>query len=106
MTAVRASTPPLDLEEIRRRLRAALPTLRAAFHVARLEIFGSYVRGEARPDSDVDVLVTFLKTPNLFEVVELQNTLQEILGVPVDLTLKKVLKPRLKGIILQEAVEV
>jgi len=101
-----ATPVPLDLDEIRRRLRAVMPELRERFHVDTLEIFGSYVRGEERPDSDVDVLVTFAETPNLFEVVALQRRLSEVLGVSVDLTLKKTLKPRLRPVILQEAVEV
>jgi len=107
MTApTRTSAPPLTLEDIRKRLRALLPELQARYHVATLELFGSYVRGEARPDSDVDVLVTFTRTPNLFELVELKYRLEEALGVEVDLTLKKTLKPHLRPYILKEAVPV
>ncbi len=98
-----AQASELNLDEIRRRLRAVMPELRERFHVATLEIFGSYVRGEARPDSDVDVLVTFAETPNLFELVELGDFLSEVLGVKVDVVPKKWLKPRLRPYILAEA---
>ena len=102
----RTSKPPLTVEEIRARLRDLLPELQARYHVATLEIFGSYARGEARPDSDVDILVSFSKTPTLFDVVELQYRLSEALNLPVDLTLKDSLKPRLRPFILKEAIAI
>jgi len=66
-------------------------------------LFGSYVRGEARPESDVDVLVTFSRTPDLFTLVELGLFLSDALGVRVDVVPKDWLKPRLRASILAEA---
>ena len=96
-------TPPLTLEDIRHRLRALMPELQARYHVARLEVFGSYVRGEATPQSDVDILVTFSRTPTLFDLVELREYLTQALGVRVDVVPRTWLKPRLRERILAEA---
>ncbi len=52
----------LTLDEIKTKLRELMPVLRQKYHVRTLEVFGSYVRGEAREDSDLDLLVTFEKT--------------------------------------------
>jgi predicted nucleotidyltransferase len=52
-----------------------------------LEVFGSVLREDFRPDSDIDVLVTFDSSyrPTLFEFIAMQDELQEILGRKVDL---------------------
>lgn len=71
-----------------------------------LEVFGSYVRNEQTPESDLDVLVTFEQAPGLFEFVELRDRLSDVLGVTVDLVMKTALKPRLKQRILDEAIPV
>lgn len=56
------------------------------YGVARLEIFGSFVRGEAQPDSDLDVLVTFgPSAAGGLDIVELQQELTDLFGRPVDL---------------------
>ena len=61
--------------------------------VRRLGVYGSVARGEARSDSDVDVLVEFVKTPDLFEFAALRDRLVEILERPVDLATPQGLKP-------------
>jgi predicted nucleotidyltransferase len=56
------------------------------FPVARVQLFGSRARGEARRDSDYDLLIFFQDdyTPGLFELGGLHHTLTEALGAPVD----------------------
>jgi uncharacterized protein len=80
--------------------------LKKKYKVKEIGIFGSYVRHEQKKKSDVDVLVTFYETIDLFKFVELENYLSEILGVKVDLVMKEGIKPRLKERILNEAVYV
>lgn len=70
--------------------------------VRRLGVFGSVARGEAGPESDVDVLVEFDTAPDLFEFAALRDRLAEILGRPVDLTTPQALKPRMRARILDE----
>ena len=78
--------------------------LRDRFKVEEIGIFGSYVRKDQKKKSDLDVLVSFSETIDLFTFVELENYLSDILGVKVDLVMKDALKPRLKERILSEAV--
>lgn len=54
--------------------------------VARLELFGSFVRGDATPGSDLDILVTFEPGAKVgLGIVALQQALEELFGRPVDL---------------------
>jgi predicted nucleotidyltransferase len=80
--------------------------LKKNYKVKEIGIFGSYVRHEQKKKSDLDVLVTFCETIDLFTFVELENYLSDILGVKVDLVMKDGIKPRLKERILSEAVYV
>jgi predicted nucleotidyltransferase len=94
------------IERFRDRLREELPSLAARYHVASLGLFGSYLRGTERPDSDLDVLVTFSVTPSLLRLIELENYLGDLLGVKVDLVLREALKPRIGERILREVMPV
>ena len=91
------------LDVLLAQLTALLPQLEAQHHVRALEVFGSYVRGEATPSSDLDLLVTFEQTPTLFGFVALENYLSDTLGVKVDLVMKDSLKPSIGQYILAEA---
>ncbi len=60
------------------------------YGVARLEAFGSFATGDARPDSDVDFLVTFRPGVSIgLEFVSLQEELQEIVGRRIDLLTRR-----------------
>ena len=58
-----------SLEKLLVKLRGMLPTLRAQYRVHTLEVFGSFVRGEERADSDLDLVVTFDEVPGLIRFV-------------------------------------
>ncbi len=74
-------------------------------HVATLSVFGSVARDEARPDSDVDLMVEFDGSPvSLFDLGGLQVFLSEILGVEVDLVMKSSVIAELRDRIYSEAV--
>ena len=76
------------------------------FSVKALYLFGSVVRGEDRPGSDIDVLVEFEPDARvgLFTFARLKRRLSEILGRPVDLVTPDALHKALKDRILEEAV--
>jgi len=95
-----------SLERYRRVLREHLPLLSERYRVATLGLFGSYVRGTERADSDLDVLVTFDELPSLFRLIDLENHLGDLLGVKVDLVLRDSLKPRIGQRIRREVVPV
>jgi Predicted nucleotidyltransferases len=85
-----------------RKLHEMLPELKEKYHVSYLGVFGSYVRGEQKLESDLDVLVEFSKTPTLFKFINLENYLSDALGVKVDLVMKDALKPNIGKHILNE----
>jgi predicted nucleotidyltransferase len=90
-------------EEVLRRLsehRAELESL----GVRSLDLFGSFARGEARPDSDVDLLVAFDRPVGLFHFFRVQHRLEAIVGGPVDLVMKDAIKRQLRTRILAEIV--
>ena len=76
------------------------------YHIKALYLFGSVVRGEATPESDVDVLVEFEPDAHvgLFAFARLQRELSEMLGRPVDLATPDSLHKALKEQVLKEAV--
>lgn len=92
------------LEEIKNNLQNQKPTLAAKYKVKEIGIFGSYVRGEQQPQSDLDVLVDFEEYPSLLEFVGIEDELSERLGVKVNLVMKSGLKPRIGQRILREVV--
>ena len=97
---------PQNIMQIQNLLQEQLPTLAVRYGVASLGLFGSYVRHENRPDSDLDVLVTFVKTPSLLRFIELENYLSDLLDIKVDLVMRDTLKPRIGKKILEEVVPI
>ena len=80
--------------------------LRTFHHVDSLAVFGSIVRDEAGPESDIDVLVAFDCPVGLFELAAVQGYLESILGCKVDLGTPDALRPELREYILQETIRV
>jgi predicted nucleotidyltransferase len=64
-----------ELEQLVEMLHRQLPVLAERYQVESLGVFGSYVRHEQSPESDLDVLVTFYELPGLFKFIELENYL-------------------------------
>lgn len=91
-------------KEIKQILRENIKSLRRKYNVGNIGIFGSYVRGEQKKKSDVDILVEFRKPIGLFKFLELEEHLSNIIGRKVDLVSKKALKPRIGKRILKEVL--
>ncbi|HRC25826.1 MAG TPA: nucleotidyltransferase family protein [Alphaproteobacteria bacterium] len=87
------------------RLRQIRPTLRNP-NIRRMRVFGSVATDSCSKDSDIDILLDFASPPSLFDLSELQNDLQEHLGMRVDLALADGLFPEIRDRILSEAVDV
>jgi hypothetical protein len=93
-------------EEILKRLSQELPYLKEKYHVKRIGIFGSYARGQQRPESDLDLLVEFSKPVGFFKFIELEDYLTEKLGIKVELVTGDAVKPLIRNQVLQEAIYV
>ena len=85
----------LNLEEIEAILKSHRRELEEKFGVKEIGVFGSYVRGEATERSDVDILVDFYEVPSLLGFIELEEYLEDLLGIKVDLVMKSSLKPKI-----------
>ena len=92
----------MNIEEIKRKI---LPILKK-YGVTRAGIFGSVVRGEAREESDIDILVEIESRMSSLDFVGLKLELEEALGKPVDLGEYSEIKPIIKEQILEEEVPI
>lgn len=68
-----------------------------------IRVFGSRARGDAGPDSDLDLLMSFSRGTTLFDMARLKRTLEDRLGIRVDILTEGSLHPLLKDRILAEA---
>lgn len=88
----------IHIEEIRGKI---LPVLQR-YDVVKAAIFGSFVRGETKESSDIDILVEFRGEKSLLDLVGLKIELEESLGKKVDVLTYDSLHPLLKKRILSE----
>lgn len=95
----------MELSEVLAIIQANEDELRRR-HVATLSVFGSVVRGEARPDSDVDLLVEFDQRATYDLYLELKEFLEQILDHPVDLVTSKAVHQRLRPHIERDLLRV
>ena len=70
--------------------------------VRKVAVFGSYVRGEEKPESDIDIIVEFSERKSLLELVKIERELSEVLGIKVDLLTEKSISPYLIDTIKRE----
>jgi len=96
----------INLDDIRRLLKEHKKEVRRKYRVIEIGVFGSYVRGEQKERSDIDILVSFSGIPDVFKYIELEEYLKRLLHRKVDLVRKEAIRPELKKRILKEAVYV
>jgi predicted nucleotidyltransferase len=90
------------VRDIRALLADHREELKKTYKVRSIGVFGSYVRGEQKKKSDVDILVEFDEIPSLLRFMELEQHLKNLLGTRVDLVTKEALKPHIGKRILEE----
>jgi len=96
----------MTLDETKRELQELKPVLKEKYKVESIEIFGSYAKGTQTNESDIDLLVTYLETPDIVGVNSIKRFLKRKLGVKVDLISKKYINPLVKDRVLKEAIPV
>ncbi|HEX8674619.1 MAG TPA: nucleotidyltransferase family protein [Longimicrobium sp.] len=100
------TTHPPSKEEVVEHLDKAREQIQA-LGVRRIALFGSVVRGEARPGSDIDLLVEFIPEQKTFRsFMALSFLLEELLGHHVELVTTESLSPFIGPHILREAEDV
>ncbi|MEL7071164.1 MAG: nucleotidyltransferase family protein [Cyanobacteria bacterium J06581_3] len=94
------------LNTIKDKLIQIKPYLQYEHHVTELGIFGSYVRGEQTSASDVDILVEFDPSYKLGLITygQIESYISDHVGIPVDLVMKRALKPYIGKRILEEVI--
>ncbi|MCW4572903.1 hypothetical protein SAMN06264868_1034 [Venenivibrio stagnispumantis] len=97
----------MNLQEIKQTLKERMPELKEKYGVKNLYIFGSYVRGEQTPESDIDILVEFEKGRKSFDnYMGLKFYLEDLFGLKVDLVIKEAVRKELQKYIYSEAINV
>ena len=94
------------LEEVIALLRKEKAFLKKKYKINEIGVFGSYVRGDQQEDSDIDILIDKNEAIGLLKLANLQNYLSSLMGIKVDLVIKKSLKPHIGKNILKEVVYV
>ncbi len=100
-----AVTPVRDLGEVVARIRAHAAELQERYGVTRIDVFGSFARGEQRPDSDVDLIVE-VSQPTLESVFGSEEYLGDILGRKADTGSFASLRPRVQPYVEKERLHV
>jgi hypothetical protein len=94
----------MDIEEIKKILKEKKDYLKIKYGVKEIGIFDSYVKGEEKEKSDIDILVEFEKPIGLIKFIELENYLTDLFGIKVDLGMKSALKPKIGEHISKEVI--
>jgi len=95
-----------NFDEIVVLLKTIKPVLEKKYHLKSIGVFGSYVRYEQKPDSDLDILIELSEPIGLFSYIAMERELSDYIGIKVDLVMKGSLKPRIGQYILKEVVAV
>lgn len=92
------------LAKVKKLLREHKAEVQEKYNVRKIGVFGSFVRGEQKKRSDIDILVEYSEIPDLLKLIELENKLQKLLKRKVDLIEKSGIRAELKETILKEVV--
>jgi hypothetical protein len=68
----------------------------------KVAVFGSYVRNEETPESDIDVMIDFKRPIGLFEFVKIERELEELIGVKIDLVMDGGISPLVEKYVMKD----
>lgn len=94
----------MGIDDVIKAQRGAMLDLAARHGARRVRVFGSVARGDARPDSDLDLLVAMDDGRSLFDLIGLGQDLEELLGRRVDVVSEGGLSEHIRERVLAEAI--
>ena len=94
----------MSIDDLLKEKREEILRLASKYGARDVRIFGSAARGEAGPESDVDILVDLEPGRSLFDLGGLLMDLRDLLGCNVDVVTEKGLRERIRNRVLREAV--
>lgn len=94
----------MGIDEILKAYREEILRIAASYGAYNVRVFGSVARGEAKPESDVDLLVELEPQRTLLDQIALMQSLSELLGRKVDVTEPETIHELIKDQVLREAV--
>lgn len=89
-------------DEILQKLKELKPILEKEYNITEIGLFGSYLRGEQNPNSDIDILLDHKSGLTFFKLIDLENLLNKTFNIKVDIAFKKYLKKNIGKRILSE----
>lgn len=93
----------MDIQTLRAK-REQILSIATGHGASSVRLFGSVVRGQSRPDSDVDVLIDLERGRTLLDIVAIKQDLEELLGTKVDVVTEAAISPYMREEIMREAV--
>ena len=90
----------LEKEDILSILRTHTPEMQKKYRVIRMGLFGSYARGTATEESDIDILIEFEPGADIWDLAGLKIFLENLFKKPVDVATVNSIRPEMKGAIL------
>jgi uncharacterized protein len=94
----------MGIDEILKRKRDEILCIASDHGARNVRVFGSLARGEASPDSDIDILVKLDPGRSLLDIVAIKQDLEDLIGCEVDVVTEAAISPYIREQVLKEAV--
>jgi uncharacterized protein len=94
----------MDLDKILKDERKEILRIAASHGAQNVRVFGSLARGEAGPDSDIDILVELDHGRSLLDIIAIKQDLEDLMGCDVDVVTEAAISPYIREQVLKEAI--
>jgi predicted nucleotidyltransferase len=93
----------MSTQELKQVIKDSLPRIKFSERIDKISLFGSRLHGDARPDSDIDLLVEFNHPVSFFQLYDIEEGLEKVLGHKVDVVTPKALSKFFRDEVIAEA---